>query len=66
MISVPVVSFVDKKLIGWSKKEVENFIWDKFEDNNLGRASQKATRTVPHVRSQSAVIEVFRDGGLYI
>ena len=28
------------------------FIPDKFEDYNLGRASQKALRTVPPTRSQ--------------
>ena len=34
---------------------MENFIPAKFEDYNPGRASQKALRTVPHVRSQSTV-----------
>ena len=38
---------------------MENFIEAKFEDYNLGRASQKALRTVPQVRSQGTVIEVF-------
>ena len=33
-------------------KEIRNFIWVRFEDYNLRRASQKAPRTVPPVRSQ--------------
>ena len=41
--------------ISQSKKEMENFIWAKFEDYNLGRAFQKALRTVPPIRSQDAV-----------
>ena len=44
---------------------MENFIEAKFVDYNLGRASQKALRTVPQVRSQGTVIEVFWDRGLY-
>ena len=51
-----MVSFMDEKLIRWSKKEMEIFIWVKFEDHNPGRASQKAPRTVPPVRSQGTVI----------
>ena len=39
-----------------SKKEMENFIQAKFEDYNPGRASQKALRTVPPIRSQGTVI----------
>ena len=38
---------------------MENFIGAKFEDYNLGRASQKALRTVLQVRSQGTVTEVF-------
>ena len=34
------VEYVDKKLISRSKKEMENFIWTKFEDYNPERASQ--------------------------
>ena len=33
-----------------------NFIQEKFEDYNLGRASQKAPRPVPFIRSQGIVI----------
>ena len=47
---------VDEKLISWSKKKLEIFIWAKFEDYNSGRASQKALKTVVLVRSQSTVI----------
>ena len=36
-----MVVFVDKKLISWSKKELENFIQAKFDDDNPGRASRK-------------------------
>ena len=38
----------------------------KLEDHNLGRASQKALRTVPPLRRQGTVIWVFRYRGLYI
>ena len=41
-------------------------MWAKFEDYNPGRASQKALRTVPSVRSQGTVINSFWDRGLYI
>ena len=44
-----------RKLISQSKKELENFIGAKFGDHNPGRASQKALRTVPPVRSQDTV-----------
>ena len=37
------------------KKEMENFIQARFEDYTLGRASQKALRTVPHFGSQGTV-----------
>ena len=47
---------VNEKLISRSKKEMENFIQTKFEDYNPGRASQKALRTVPPVRSQGTVM----------
>ena len=48
-------SGIDEKLISPSKKEMENFIRAKFEDYNPGRASQKALRTVPPIRSQGTV-----------
>ena len=51
--------YVDKKLISHSKKELENFIWAKFEDYNRGRAPQKALRTAPLVRNQGPVLYVF-------
>ena len=38
---------------------MENFIRAKFEDYNLGRALQKALRTVPPIRCQDAVYIVF-------
>ena len=47
---------VDEKLISWSKKKLEIFIWAKFKDYNSGRASQKALRTVVLVRSEGTVI----------
>ena len=46
---------VNEKLISRSKKEMENFIWAKFEGYSPGRASQKALRTVPPIRSQGTV-----------
>ena len=49
------------------KKELEIFIRAKFEDYNLGRASQKALRTVPPARSQDTVyISFLRQGAVYI
>ena len=54
-----LINIVNKKIISWSKKELENFIWAKFEDYNLGRASQKALRTIPSVRNQDRVICFF-------
>ena len=38
---------IDEKLISWTKKGKEIFIWTKFRDYYPGRASQKALRTVP-------------------
>ena len=49
------IVLVDEKLISQFKKELETFIRAKFEDYNLGRASQEALRTVPPVRSQDTV-----------
>ena len=49
------VDLAKEKLISRSMKEMENFILAKFEDYNPGRASQKALRTVPPVRSQDIV-----------
>ena len=40
-------------------KGVENFLGAKFEDYNLGRASQEALRTVAPVRSQNSYLSVF-------
>jgi len=40
---------------------MENFIRAKFEDYNLGRAFQKALRTVSPIRCQDAVYIVFFD-----
>ena len=57
---------MDEKSISRSKKETENFIWAKFEADNLGRASQKALGTVLPSRSQGIVIQGFWDRGLYI
>ena len=37
---------------------MENFIQAKFEDYNLGRAAQKALRTVLPIRSQGTVTQV--------
>ena len=37
------------------KKEMENFIQARFENYTLGRASQKALRTVSHFGSQGTV-----------
>ena len=42
---------------------MENFFRAKFEDYNLGRASQKALRTVPCIRSHGTVIQVFEIEG---
>lgn len=41
------------------------FIQEEFEDPNLGTASQKARKTVPPIRSQSTVIYIFWNRGLY-
>ena len=38
---------------------MEIFIQAKFEDYNSGRASQKAVRTIPPIRSQGTVMWVF-------
>ena len=38
---------------------MENFIQAKFEDYNLGRASQKALRTVPPIRNKGSCISFF-------
>ena len=38
---------------------MENFIRAKFEDYNPGRASHKALRIVPPIRSQDTVIYAF-------
>ena len=35
---------------------MEIFIQAKFEDYNSGRASQKAVRTIPPIRSQGTVM----------
>lgn len=43
---------VDEKLINWFQKELENFIWAKFEDYNPKRTSPKALRTALPIRSQ--------------
>ena len=53
---------VDRKWIIWSKKEMENFIWAKFEDCDQRRASQK----VLPIRNQGTVIKVFWGRRLYI
>lgn len=37
----------DVPFLSFLKKELENFIWAKFESYNPGRASQKALKTVP-------------------
>ena len=50
------MKIVEEKLISQSKKEVEIFIRAKFEDYNLGRATQKALRTVLPIRSQGTVV----------
>ena len=53
-----------QKLISRSKKELENFIRAKFKDYNPERASQKALRTVPPIRSQHMVyISFFETAG---
>ena len=58
---------VDGNLISRSKKKNGKFIPDKFEDYNLGRASQKALRTVRPTRSQDiAYLRHFWDRELYI
>ena len=56
---------VEEKLINQSKNEMENFIQEEFENSNLGTASQKAWKTVPPIRSQSTVIGIFWNRGLY-
>ena len=48
-----------QKLISRSKKELENFIRGEFGNCNLGRASQKALRTVLPVRSQDTSLYTF-------
>ena len=64
---------VDEKLISRSKTEMEIFNQTKLEGYKyksmiykLGRASQKALRTLLPIRSQGAVIQVFWDRGLNI
>ena len=59
-------TYIDEKLINQSKKEMETFIWAKFEDYNPGNASQDAMRTVLPIRSQGTVTWVFWAGELYI
>ena len=51
-----MIVVLTKKIISWPKKEKENFIWAKFEDYKLGRASRKALRIVPPVRIQGTVM----------
>ena len=48
-----------QKLIGWPKKELENFIQAEFENYNLGRESQKTLRTILIVRSQDINLYAF-------
>lgn len=51
--------YVIEKLISWSKKEMEDFIQAKFEDYNLGRAPQKASRAILPIRREGTVIVSF-------
>ena len=58
--------YIDEKLINQSEKEMETFIWVKFEDYNPGNASQDTMETVLPVRTQGTVMWVFWVGELYI
>ena len=54
------------ELISQSKKELENFIWAKFENYNLGRASQEDLKTVPPIESQdTGYIRFLRHGAVH-
>ena len=48
-----IVSVNNSKKFSQSKREMEHFIQARFQDYDLGRASQKALRTVPPLRNQS-------------
>ena len=54
-MTINIHSVIDGRLINQSTKE-GNFVQAKVEDYNPGRASQKALRTVPLIRSQGTVI----------
>lgn len=45
-----------QNLISQSKKKLQNFIQAKYENDNLGRASQKALGTVVPVENQGTVM----------
>ena len=55
----PIITCWWKLSNSLSMKRVENFLGAKFEDYNLGRASQEALRTVAPVRSQNSYLSVF-------
>ena len=50
------LAIVDGKLTSQSKREMEKSCSSQIEEYNLGRASQKAPRTVLPDRGQSTVI----------
>ena len=49
--------YIDEKLVSQSKKDIEKFIWAKFQNYNPGIASQKALRMVLPMESSESQIE---------